>query len=400
MSLQDSTGQLEEIIGYCESLYEDVDLQCVQRWKAAQPGRRALGFMPVYVARELIYAGGVLPVGLMGGGDQVEIIKGDAYYQSYICHIPRSTIEMALSQRLDCLDGLLCPSVCDVIRNFSGMWKLLFPDRLCRYVDLPQNFNPSIGGAYYRREMDLLMADLEALTGRRPTDEGVNRSIELYDRNRTLVEQLYRLRSDQPWLVPTIESYLLLRAGNVVPVEEHNQLLEGYLELAPRRTFRVMDNIRVLLVGSFCEQPPLGLIRTLEKAGCYIVDDDFVLVSRWLTRGIGAGADPVQRVCNAYLNASTFHSSKYEGNQPKRDLLLQRVAQVKADGVVFCAPSFCDPALLDQPIYMSTLDNGGIAYTAFKYAENTGQFQNIREQLGTFSDSIKLWSVQAAKEMH
>jgi benzoyl-CoA reductase subunit C len=26
--------------------------------------------------------------------------------------------------------------------------------------------------------------------------------------------------------------------------------------------------------GSFCEQPPLGLIKTLERAGCYIVDDD------------------------------------------------------------------------------------------------------------------------------
>ncbi len=30
-------------------------------------------------------------------------------------------------------------------------------------------------------------------------------------------------------------------------------------------------------------------------------------------------------------------------------------------------------------------------YIAFKYAENTGQFQGIREQAGTFSDSIKLW---------
>ena len=30
--------------------------------------------------------------------------------------------------------------------------------------------------------------------------------------------------------------------------------------------------------------------------------------------------------------------------------------------------------------------------TAFKYAENTGQMAPIREQAGTFADSIKLWS--------
>jgi hypothetical protein len=35
-----------------------------------------------------------LPLGIVGGGDQIEVIHGDAYYQSYICRIPRSTIEL------------------------------------------------------------------------------------------------------------------------------------------------------------------------------------------------------------------------------------------------------------------------------------------------------------------
>jgi benzoyl-CoA reductase subunit C len=60
--------------------------------------------------------------------------------------------------------------------------------------------------------------------------------------------------------------------------------------------------------------------------------------------------------------------------------------------VVFCAPSFCDPALLDQPMAARSVESAGIPWTAFKYAENSGQFQVIREQAGTFADSIKLWS--------
>jgi benzoyl-CoA reductase subunit C len=60
--------------------------------------------------------------------------------------------------------------------------------------------------------------------------------------------------------------------------------------------------------------------------------------------------------------------------------------------VLFAAPSFCDPALLERPMLQAVLDASGIAYTSFKYAENTGQLQPIREQAGTFSDSIKLWS--------
>ena len=53
--------------------------------------------MPIYVPREIIHAAGMLPVGVLGGGDRLEIIRGDAYFQSYICHIPRSTVELALS---------------------------------------------------------------------------------------------------------------------------------------------------------------------------------------------------------------------------------------------------------------------------------------------------------------
>ena len=56
------------------------------------------------------------------------------------------------------------------------------------------------------------------------------------------------------------------------------------------------------------------------------------------------------------------------------------------------APSFCDPALLDRPMLQHVLSEAGIPYIAFKYAENTGQMQPIREQAGTFADSIKLWS--------
>ena len=87
--------------------------------------------MPVYVPREIIHAAGMLPVGILGGGDQLEVIQGDAFYHSYICRIPRSTIELGLTGRLDVLDGMLFPSICDVIRNLSGMWQLMLRTSMC-----------------------------------------------------------------------------------------------------------------------------------------------------------------------------------------------------------------------------------------------------------------------------
>ena len=144
------SSELARLVKQAQDLYEDLDLRAVHAWKEAAHGRKAIGHLPIYIPRELIHAAGMLPVGILGGGDRIEIIRGDAYFQSYICHIPRSTIELALSHRLDALDGMLFPSICDVIRNLSGMWTMLFPDRYVRYVDVPQTYDRAVGGRFWR----------------------------------------------------------------------------------------------------------------------------------------------------------------------------------------------------------------------------------------------------------
>jgi benzoyl-CoA reductase subunit C len=349
--------------------------------------------MPIYVPRELLDAQGVLPVGLMGAGDDLEIIRGDAYYQSYICHIPRSTIELGLNGSLDCLDGVLFPAICDVIRNLSGIWQLEFPTKLVRYLDLPQNFDRTLGGSFYRHELETLASELTA-RGARPYDpHRLRQSIAAYNRNRQLVAEAYALRRAEPWRVPTAELYLVLRAGLVLPVEEFSVLLLDYLDqVRGDSTRKPMDQARVLLTGSFCEQPPLGLLKTLERSGCYIVDDDFMQVHRWIRGDIVPGADPLASLVDAFLDQSIASPTRYIGDGVKGQDLVERVAASAAEGILFCAPSFCDPALLDQPMVIKAVEATSIPWTAFKYAENTGQFQVIREQAGTFADSIKLWS--------
>jgi benzoyl-CoA reductase subunit C len=381
------------LIERVQALYDDFDLDAVRSWKEAARGRKAIGHMPIYVPRELIHAAGMLPVGIVGAGDRLEIIRGDAYFQSYICHIPRSTIELALTRRLDVLDGMLFPSTCDVIRNLSGMWSILFPERYVRYVDVPQNFDPNAGGLYWRRELEKLRDDFSRLTGRAIDDEDLRHSIRVYNENRSAIRELYCARSRQPWLFPTSEVYLLLRAGNVLPPEEHTTLLRTYMRLAPMQTGRrERDQSRTVLVGMFCEQPPLGLLLTLERAGCWVVDDDLLLGLRWILGDSADEGDPLQALVDAFLTQSAETAARYLPEGEHGRALVDSVRRNHAEGVIFCAPSFCDPALLEQPMLVARLEREGIPHTQFKYCEDTGQFAVIREQAGTFSDSIRLWS--------
>ena len=69
---------VQKIVDRCQALYDDLDFTVVKEWKAKEEGRKAIGYMPVYVPREIIHAAGMLPVGVIGGGDQLEVIHGDA----------------------------------------------------------------------------------------------------------------------------------------------------------------------------------------------------------------------------------------------------------------------------------------------------------------------------------
>ena len=388
-----TTPSTSEIVARCRVLYEDLNFTTAREWKAAEAGRKVIGFMPIYIPREIIHAAGMLPLGILGGGDNLEVIHGDAYYQSYICRIPRSTIELGISGRLDFVDGMLFPSICDVIRNLSGMWKTLFPEVYSKYFDVPQTYRDEIGGTFYIGEMTAFMHDLEELSGRKITADDLRHSIDVYNKNRRLVRDLYALRAQKPWQAPASEAYLVIRAGMVLPVEEHSELLEHYIAAAGAEDRPIKDNCRVIVTGMFCEQPPLNLIKSLELSGCYVVDDDFMLVSRWLIGDVPLEGDPIHNLAQAFLHHSESTAAKYEPDrEEKGQFLVRAVRRTGAEGVIFASPSFCDPALLDRPMQQNVLAAADIPYIAFKYAENSGQMQPIREQAGTFVDSIKLWS--------
>ncbi|HXI03444.1 MAG TPA: benzoyl-CoA reductase subunit C [Candidatus Saccharimonadales bacterium] len=384
---------MEEILARAEEAAYDVELATVRRWKEAVPGRKAIGYMPIWIPREIVHAAGMLPVAVLGGGDRLEIIRGDAYFQSYICHIPRSTTELGVSGRLDPLDGMIFPSICDVIRNLSGMWQILFPGRYVHYFDFPQSSDPGIAARHCRRELQAIREGLERLSGAKITDAALESALSDYNENSRLIRDLYELRSSRPWLAPASEAYLVLRAGSVLDVTSHSRLLREYMEALDGLDRHPMDNIRVVLTGSFCEQPPLALLRTLERAGCDLVDDDLLLGNRFISGEVeSGGGDPLEALARGFVEQGAQTASRYTPEGEKGAWLVEKVRALRADGVIFCAASFCDPALLEEPMLKAALDRAGIPHTSFKFSEDTGQFQAVREQTGTFADSIRLWS--------
>lgn len=383
---------LNELINECKNYAFDLNFNRAKEWKKEKPGRVLVGYMPIYFPREIIHAAGGLAVGIFGGGDRKQIIKGDAYYQSYICHIPRSIIELALDKHTEGFDGYIFPSICDVIRNLSGIFKQLNIGKFVKYMDFPQNFMPEIGGVFYQQEMQHVLHYMKEINGKEVTTEELNHSIDLYNKNRAMISFIYEIRQNYPWRLNIEDVYHIVRAGTVIPVEEHNAILEQVCEHIQKDIGTRQDKVKVVISGAFCEQPAVGLIKAVEDAGCYVVDDDYMLGSRMIIGDINAKTkNPLEAIANAYIKQSQYSSSIYDVHDPKEFRLAKIVKQRGADGVVFASASFCDPSLLDAPIFQNAFNKLGIRYIAFQYSENINQFKVIKEQVGAFADSIKLW---------
>jgi benzoyl-CoA reductase subunit C len=219
-------NSLSNVIEKCKALAFDLNFKRARDWKSEKKNRVLIGYLPIYVPREIIHAAGGLPVGILGVGDRKQVIKGDAFYQSYICRIPRGVIELALDNYFNNFDGFIFPSICDVIRNLSGMFQLLKVGTFVHYLDFPQNFKSDIGGTFYQNEMKQILNEIKKLNGVEVSTEQLNHSIKLYNKNRKLIEEIYNIRQNFPWRLSAEELYYIIRTGMVIPVEEHNDILE------------------------------------------------------------------------------------------------------------------------------------------------------------------------------
>jgi benzoyl-CoA reductase subunit C len=241
---------------------------------------------------------------------------------------------------------------------------------------------------YLAAEYQKLKASYAQLAGRAITDDNLRNSIRIYNEQRKLIGDLYRIRRETPQNLSTLETYVLTRIGTLIPPEEHITILKEAVASARQRDEKVKDRIKVVLEGSFCEQPPLELVEGLEAAGCYILDDDFLLGWRFFEQDIPCEGDPIQNLARAYLDQSVYSSVKHDTRQPKSKHLIDKVRETGASAVVILAAKFCEPALFDYALYRRALEKEGIPHLYLEFEEKMWIFDKARTEVETFVESM------------
>jgi benzoyl-CoA reductase subunit C len=372
---------LNGILTACVDLLEDTEFPTAKRWQ--QAGGKTVGHFQVYFPEEIAHAAGMLPLKMRGA--PIEPKHSDSRFGSYLCSIIKTSLELALSKRVE-LALFVTHPICDAARNLAAVWGRNFPYP-CQILYLPQNASSPAAREYLAAEYSRLRELIEGIAGRKISDDDLRASIAVFNRNRELLRELYDIKRDTPWKVPVHEAYALMAVGGLIPREEHNAVLEAALPMIRAREGKQHDRIRVVFEGGFCEQPPFDLIRAIGRS-CYVVDDDLLIGLRWILSDVPVTGDPLDALAHAYLERSSYSPVQHDARKPKEAMLLERVKIARARAVIVAAAKMCEPGLEEQVGYVHTLDEAKVPYFVTEFEENMTSFEGLEIQLETFVENL------------
>lgn len=379
---------IEEIVQQSRDLLELLPAQALAKAQERHPGIGGFAVFPVYAPVEIIHAAGLMPVGLFGAGDKVELSHAESRFQSFICSIAKSTLELFLRGDMNVFTGAVFSSICDVARNLTSLVKRNTPGLYIEYLHLPQNLYSAGSAAYTRAEFERFRENLSRHLGRPITDDAINHSLELYNRVRSLTRALYDHRRRHTGAIAAADLYAVVQAGTRMMPEDFIILLEQFLEQVRMRKVRARDGAKVVIEGAFCEQPPIGLLEVIESAGCIVKDDDLVIGWRLFPEDVSLNGNPLGALAEAYLKSNIYTSVRHDRDRPRSDGLMHRVADAGADAVLFAPAKFCEPALLDYVLFRWKLEQAAMPHLKVEFEEKMWTFENVRTEIETFAESM------------
>ena len=372
---------LDEILRICRDTVEDPEHVAVKRWRAQ--GGKVIGHFQVYFPAEIAHAAGALPFKVRGA--QVDPNRADSRFGSYLCSILKTSLELSLTGMVE-LDLFITHPICDAARNLAPIYERNF-DFPAQILYLPQNANSRATVDYLTHEYDRLKEVIEGVVGVEITDEALRASVAVYNQNRALMRELYKIKYETPWLIAAEDAYCLVSMAGMIPVEEHNDLMRAVLPMIRARTAKAEDRVRVVFEGAFCEQPPLDLIRMVGRS-CYVVDDDFHIGMRWILSDIDTAGEPLRALAHAYIEQSSYSPVQHDDRKPKEHMLLKRVDAAGAEAVVLGAAKMCEPGLEEQVAYIQALEQRGLPHFVSEFEENMTSFSSLELQVETFVENL------------
>ena len=353
-------------------------------------GKKVVGVLPYYAPEELVYAAGIVPMGIWGSNTKT-ISRAKEYCATFYCTIAQLALEMLLDGTMDGLDGIITPTICDTLRPMSQNFRVAMGDKMSViFLAHPQNRFEEFGLQFTVDQYNHVKKELEKFAGREITNDDIQNAIKVYNESRAARRKFVKLASDHcDVITPTKRSavlkafYFMLKDEYIAKLNE----LNAELEKLPVCDWQ---GTKVVTSGIICDNP--ALLAAFEENNIAIAADDVAHESRSFRTDVPENADPMMALAQQFANVDyevLLYDPKSSENR-RGEFVANLVKESGAQGLVLFMQQFCDPEEMEYPYLKKALQAADVPHIKLGIDQQMRDFGQARTAIQAFADVLEM----------
>jgi len=347
---------------------------------------KVVGCSPMHFPEEIIHAAGMLPVVLQETDEAVT--EGFSHVHSFFCGITRNMIDIGVKGHLNFFDALIYSDICIQNRNTACTLKHLLPDSYVEYAQFPTSLNREGVLEDTVRELERLKDKMGQLAGCEIDDQSLEKSIQVYNRNRSLLRRFHDLCRFNPNLLPIRDKQAVIKSSMLIPKEEHSELLESLLKDLETQASTPQEGTRLFLSGHLCQGPKADILDLIEGMGGLILDDDLYTGYRYFAVDVEMNGSPTEALARRYLDKTIPIPTLSDETIRWDQYILERVKDSGAQGVIILIAKYCEPHLFLYPFIKKSLTTAGVPHLMLETEHEVVSLEGMKTRLQAFMEML------------
>ena len=351
-------------------------------------GKKAVGVWPYYAPEEIIYAGGLVPMGVWGGIGPID--KAKEYFPTFYYSLALRCLEMGLDGTLDGLSACMLTTLDDTLRPLSQNYKVSVGRKIPMvFLNHAQHRKEEFGKIYNAKLFESARKRLEEICDVKITDENLKKAFEVYNENRRLKREFIKLVGSHSQTVKASDRCYVLKAAYFMLKDEYNTLLKELNEKLKALPEEENLGPRVVTSGIICDNQ--GLLEVLDDFNICVAADDVAHESRALKIDVDTSIeDPMYALADQFARMDE-DPILYDPDIWKRPKYVVDLAiDNDADGCLLFMMNFNDTEEMEYPSLKQAFEKEAIPLIKMGYDQQMTDFGQVRTQLETFSEMVQL----------
>ena len=355
-------------------------------FKAA--GKKVIGVLPYYAPEELVYAAGMVPMGMWGSNNK-SIVRAKEYCATFYCTIAQLALEMLLDGTMDQLDGVITPTICDTLRPMSQNFRVAIGDKIPTiFLAHPQNRFAPWGLQFCIDQYTNVKKMLEKIAGKEITDEDIRNAIKVYNASRAARREFVKLASDHCDVVtPTLRS-AVLKASYFMEKDVYTEklvALNNELKALPVCDWK---GVKVVTSGIIVDTPTL--LKIFEDNKIAIAADDVAHESRSFRTDASEEGDPMMALAKQFadIDYEVLLYDPQSAENRRGEFVANMVKESGAQGLILFMQQFCDPEEMEYPYLKKALDAANIPHIKLGVDQQMRDFGQASTAIQAFADVL------------